>query len=145
MRTARVVGAGLLAGLVLNIGEAALHSVVFCQRRRVRNEGVAARCLRDRRRHGKIGADHLRSGIAGYPPLRDCSAKVGLPGRHCGPGRTDPVSAFGPVFGDLSEFWLSWCFFRLLIWGPVAFELVLYPLAIAVGGTVYEGRVAVAS
>jgi|307.fasta_scaffold104473_2 hypothetical protein len=145
MRTARVLGAGLLAGLVLNIGEAALHGVVFASAA----ESAMKALQRD---VSGTGADTARlvlitfvQGLLGIVLYATVRPKWGS-----GIATATWVGLILWVLSGLySAIYLSsgfpGVFSASLIWGPVAFELVLYPLAIAVGSTVYERRVAFAS
>ena len=128
----RVIAAGLLAGLVLNIGEAVLHGVIFADEateamrslgREIAGSGTdTAQLVLITLIQGVIGMVLYFQGGRGLP----WAIAVGL-----------MLWALSAVYSAVylhSGF--TGVFPSRLIWGPVGYELLLYPLAIVTGRAV---------
>ena len=98
----RVIAAGLVAGLVLNVGEAVLHGVIFAAQ--------TAEAMK------QLGHDIAGSGAgtAAGVSLILWALSAGYSAVYLGAG-----------FAGLIP--------RGRVWGPVAYELVLYPVAMVAG------------
>ena len=129
----RVIAAGLLAGLVLNVGEALLHGVIFA--------APAAEAMK------QLGQDIAGSGadtaqlvlITFVQGVLGMVLYSGVKGQWgAGAGTAARVAlilwALSAVY---SAVYLGSGFAGLLprglVWGPVAYELVLYLVAMAAG------------
>jgi hypothetical protein len=138
VNTTRVILAGLLAGLVLNVGEAVLHGVVLAE--------PTAQALTT------LGRNDPSSG-AGLAMLIGITFVQGVLGvwlyallRQRGAGRSGAAVAAGLAVWLLSAvyaaIYLGAGFPTLLpadvVWWPVAWELVEYPLAVLIGALVYR-------
>ena len=138
MSPSRIVVAGLLAGLVLNVGEAVLHGVVLAPA-----TADAMTAL------GRTGT----SSAAGLTLLIGITFVQGIIGVWLGAllaargtGRGAAAIAAGLVLWVLSAVYAAIYFGAGLpnvmpagvVWWPVAWEVVEYPLAIFVGALAYR-------
>ena len=138
MNTTRAITSGLLAGLVLNIGEAALHAGVYGE---ASEQAIKA-----------LGGD-LSGAATGTAQLVLITFVQGLIAMLLyaavqptwKPGVATAVRIGLMVWvlsGVYSAIYIGAGLAGLLpaslTWGPVAFELVLYPLAVIVGSRVYR-------
>jgi len=140
MNAGRVIAAGLLAGLVLNIGEAALHGALFAD--------ATAAAMKN------LGHEIVGSGsdTAQLVLITFVQGLVGIlvyaavqPGWKPGIGTAIRVGLMLWVLSAVySAVYLSAGLAGLIpagvVWGPVAWELILYPLAISAGSLVYKER-----
>ena len=140
MNAGRVIAAGLLAGLVLNIGEAALHGALFAD--------ATAAAMKN------LGHEIVGSGsdTAQLVLITFVQGLVGLllyaavqPRWPAGIGTAIRVGLVLWVLSAVySAIYLRAGFAGLMpvgvVWGPVAWELILYPLAISVGSLVHKER-----
>ncbi len=138
----RVIAAGLLAGLVLNVGEAALHGAIFA--------APAAEAMK------QLGHDIAGSGadtaqlvsITFVQGVLGMVLYAGLAARW-GAG-TGTAARVGLILWVLSAVYsavylgsgFAGLFPRSLVWGPVAYELVLYPVAMMAGRMALRDRTA---
>jgi hypothetical protein len=140
MNPGRVIAAGLLTGLVLNIGEAALHGVLFA------DATVAAM--------KSLGHEVAGSGsdTAQLVVITFVQGLVGMliyaavqPRWKAGFGTAIRVGLVLWVLSAVySAIYLRAGFAGLMpvrvVWGPVAWELILYPLAISAGSRIHRER-----
>ena len=140
MNAGRVIAAGLLAGLVLNIGEAALHGALFAD--------ATAAAMKN------LGHEIVGSGsdTAQLVLITFVQGLVGLllyaavqPRWKAGMGTAIRVGLILWMLSAVySAIYLSAGFSGLIplgvTWGPVAWELVLYPLAVTAGSFIYKER-----
>jgi hypothetical protein len=140
MNLGRIVIGGLLAGLLLNIGEAVLHGVVLAS---ATEAALTA-----------LGHPPIASGtnIAALVLLTFVQGVVGVWLYAALIPRFTPGFASG-VFAGLVVWFLSAVYAGVylhagfaglfpvnVVWLPVAWEFVEYPLAIAIGTTLYRER-----
>ena len=129
----RVIAAGLVAGLVLNVGEAVLHGVLFAAQAAeamkqlghdIAGSGAdTAQLVSITFVQGVLGMV-LYSGLkAGWGAGAGTAARVGLILWVLSAGYS--AVYLGAGFAGLIP--------RGLVWGPVAYELVLYPVAMVAG------------
>jgi hypothetical protein len=138
MKAARVVAGGLLAGLVLNVGEAALHGAVLAE-----PTAAAMAAL------GRTDA----SSAAGLTALIGITFLQGVLGMWLyalvvqdGMKRGPAAVAAGLTVWVLSAVYAGVYFGAgfpnllpsSLVWIPVAWDLVEYPLAIFIGALAYR-------
>ena len=135
MNTRRVIAAGLIAGLVLNVGEAVLHGVVLA-------EPTAAALVR-------LGREATGS-APGLALLVAVTFAQGLVGMWLYAGRR----ARGPSTAAITglELWVLSALYSAIyfhagfpgvlpsdvVWWPVGWGLVEYPLAMVAGAAVYR-------
>jgi len=140
MNVTRVILGGLLAGLVLNVGEAALHGVVLA------DATAAAMTALGRAATGS------NAGLASLIGITFLQGVLGvmLVALLISRGATRPV---GAVLAGLA-LWMSSGVYSAVyigaglpnvmpadvVWWPVAWELVEYPLAIFIGALAYKPR-----
>ena len=138
MNKNRLILSGLLAGLILNVGEAVLHGVVFAD--------ATAAALRN------LGHEIAGSGTdtAQLIVVTFVQGLVGmllyyavLPRWQAGIGTAIRVGLIAWVLSAVySGVYLAAGFAGLfpasIAWGPVVFELVLYPLAFVAGALIYK-------
>ena len=140
MKTGRIIATGLLAGLVLNVGEAALHGVLYAD--------ATAAAMK------ALGHEIVFSGTdtAQLVLITFVQGLVGMllyvlvqPGWKAGMGTAIRVGILLWVLsGVYSAIYLRAGFAGLMpagvVWGPVAWELLLYPVAIAAGAIAQKER-----
>jgi hypothetical protein len=136
----RVVLAGLLAGLVLNIGEAVLHGVVFADATAAAMKSLGHEIAGSGSDTAQLVLMTFIQGLLGmllyaavqprWPAGIGTAIRVGL-----------VLWVLSAVY---SAIYLGAGFAGLMplgiAWGPVAWELVLYPLAIAAGSFIHKER-----
>ena len=136
----RLIGAGLLAGLVLNIGEALLHGVIFAD--------ASTEAMRS------LGREMIASGsgMAQLVLVTFAQGFVGMliygavqPKWNAGLGTAIRVGLILWLLSAVySAIYLTAGFPGLisdaLAWGPVGWEVVLYPLAIVAGSLIYKEK-----
>jgi hypothetical protein len=138
MSLKRVVVAGLLAGLVLNVGEAVLHGVVLA--------APTAEAMTALGREGTSSAAGLTLliGITFVQGLVGLWLYALLKGRGVTRGRAAVVAglALWVLSAVYSAIYFSAGFPNVMpaavLWWPVAWEVVEYPLAIFVGALTYR-------
>jgi hypothetical protein len=138
MRTGRIIAGGLLAGLILNVGEAALHGAVLATRTEEVYAGLNRTIPGNPVDLTSLIAVTFLQGIIGvwlYAAIR--------PRLGAGP-RT--AAAAGMVIWALSALYaavylqsgFSGIFPADIVWIPVAWELAEYPLAVVAGAALYR-------
>lgn len=126
MTTGRMIAGGLLAGLVLNIGEALLHGFLFAE------QTAAAMAA--------LGKDATGSPV-GLSLLLAVTFAQGVIGVWLGAASKQSAVVMGLALWALSGLYSAtyfWAGFPGVIpdgvlWGPAACEVVLYPLAMLAG------------
>lgn len=138
MKIGRLLGAGLLAGLVLNIGEAVLHGVLYA-------DATAAAMRSLGHEISGAGADTAKLvGITFVQGVLGMLIYAGVAPRWgAGPATAVRVGlVLWVLSGVYSAVYLTSGFAGLLppslLWQPVAWELVLYPLALIAGAALYR-------
>ena len=140
MNTGRLIAAGLLAGLVLNMGEAALHGAVFADSTAAAMKALGRDIVASGSDTAQLVAITFVQGLLGmllyaavqprWKPGAGTAARIGL-----------ILWILSAVY---SAVYLSAGLAGLLpldvAWGPVAYELILYPLAFVAGSLVYKER-----
>ena len=140
MNTGRLILAGLLAGLILNIGEAVLHGLIYAE--------AADAAMKD------LGHDITDSGMdtAQLIGITFIQGLLGMllyrtvmPRWKAGTWTAIRVGLIMWVLSAVySGVYLSAGFAGIfpanITWGPVAMELFLYPLAIITGALIYKER-----
>jgi len=133
MNTGRLIAGGLLAGLVLNIGEAVLHGVLLGDRT------TAALTT--------LGRDATGSTL-GLVMLVLVTFLQGLTGVWLHVATKLPSVVIGLALWFLSAAYSATYFYAGfpgvlpddVVWWPVAWELVEYPLAMVIGAAVYREK-----
>ena len=140
MNAGRVIAAGLLAGLALNMGEAALHGALFADATAAAMKNLGQETVVRGADTAQLVLITFVQGLAGmllyaavqpgWKPGIATAIRVGL-----------VLWALSAVY---SAIYIRAGFAGLMpvgvVWGPVAWELMLYPVAIAAGTLVYRGR-----
>ena len=129
----RIILGGLLAGLVLNIGEAVLHGVLLG------DQTTAALTT--------LGKDATGSPL-GLTLLVLVTFAQGLTGVWLHAATKLPAVAIGLALWFLSAAYSATYFYAgfpgvlpdSVVWWPVAWELIEYPLAMLAGAAVYKQR-----
>lgn len=136
----RLIGAGLLAGLILNVGEGLLHGVIFADasteamrnlgREMIASNSGMTQLILVTFVQGFLGMVLYAAVLPKWPPGIGTAIRIGL-----------VLWVLSAVY---SAIYLTAGFPGLipadLAWGPVAWELVLYPLAIVAGSLLYKER-----
>lgn len=129
MTTGRVIAGGLLAGLVLNIGEAMLHGFVLADQTAAAMTALAKDVTGTPLGLGLLVAVTFAQGLAGmwlYAATRRSPVLIGL--------------ALWLLSGVYSATYFFAGFPGLipdgLLWWPVAWEVIQYPLAMLAGAAV---------
>ena len=138
MNTGRVIAGGLLAGLILNIGEAVLHGVLLDAQT---TEAMNA-----------LGKEIVGSplGITLLILITFAQGLIGMWLYAAINPRSGALTAvgIGMVLWLLSSVYsaiylhagFAGVFPNPVVWWPVAWECIEYPLAILVGALVYKGK-----
>jgi hypothetical protein len=140
MNLGRVITAGLLAGLVLNIGEAALHGALFADATAAAMKNLGHEILGRGSDTAQLVVITFAQGLLGmllYVAVQP-RWKVGV-------GTAIRVGLILWILSAVySAIYLSAGFSGLMplgvTWGPVAWELVLYPFAVTAGSFIYKER-----
>jgi hypothetical protein len=133
MNTKRIVLGGLMAGLVLNIGEALLHGTLLSDR-------TAAAMT-------TLGRDSVGTPL-GLTLLVAATFAQGLVGMWLHAVTREPAILIGLALWFLSALYSATYFYAGfpglipddVVWWPVAWEIVQYPLAMLAGAAVYKGK-----
>jgi hypothetical protein len=140
MKVGRFIASGLLAGLVLNSGEAALHGAVYADATAAAMKNLGHEILGRGSDTAQLVAITFAQGLLGmllYVAVQ--------PRWKAGVGTAIRVGLILWILSAVySAIYLSAGFPGLIplgvSWGPVAWELVLYPLAVAAGSFIYKER-----
>ena len=140
MNIGRAIAAGLLAGLVLNIGEAALHGALFADATAAAMKNLGHETAASGSNTVQLVLITFVQGLAGmwlYAAVQ--------PGWKAGIATAIGVGLVLWVLSAVySAIYLRAGFAGLMpagvVWGPVAWELMLYPIAIAAGTFVHKER-----
>jgi hypothetical protein len=140
MNRLRLILAGLLAGLILNIGEALLHGFIYAD--------ATTRAMHDLGHEisGSATDTALLIGITFAQGLLCMWLYHALqPHWRAGPATAIRVGLIAWVLsGVYSGVYLAAGFAGLfpasITWGPVIYEFLLYPIAIVAGSLVYKPR-----
>lgn len=142
MNARRVILAGLLAGLILNVGEAALHGALFADATATAMKNLGHEIVGSRFNTAQLVMITFVQGLVGM-----LLYAVVQPRWAAGIGTAIRVGLILWVLSAVySAIYLGAGFAGLMpvgvVWGPVAWELILYPLAISAGSLVHtlEGR-----
>jgi hypothetical protein len=133
MNIKRVIAGGLVAGLVLNIGEAVLHGVLLGER-----TSAALTTL---------GRDATGTTL-GLTLLVLATFAQGLTGMWLHAATRSPAVVIGLALWFLSAAYSATYFYAGfpgvlpddVVWWPVAWEIVEYPLAMLAGAAVYREK-----
>ncbi len=140
MISGRLIAAGLLAGLVLNIGEGLLHGVIFADASAEAMRTLAREMIASSSGMAQLILVTFAQGFLGVLIYAAVQLKWGT-----GLGTAIRVGLVLWLFSAVySAIYLTAGFTGLipdaLAWGPVAWEVVLYPLAIVAGSLVYKEK-----
>jgi len=138
----RVIAAGLLAGLVLNVGEAVLHGVIFAAQTAETMKQLGHDIAGSGANTAQLVLITFVQGVLGMVLYSDLTARWGA-----GAGTAARVGLILWVLSAVySAVYLGSGFAGLfpgsLVWGPVAYELVLYPVAMMAGRMALRDRTA---
>jgi hypothetical protein len=138
MNKGRLILAGLLAGLILNIGEAVLHGLIYAESTATAMKGLGHEITGSGLDTAQLVGITFVQGLIGV--LLYCAVQ---PRWKTGIWTAVRVGLIVWVLSAVySGVYLSAGFAGLIpaniVWGPVVWELFLYPLAIITGALIYK-------